>query len=78
MADPNNTTRQGGLEPSPEEQDRPEQNEGYDEAVRGGMPDQPLPDVREWNPVPSADPDDREAADAAAEVRRREKSAGRQ
>jgi hypothetical protein len=30
--------QRGGQEPAPEEHDRPEQNEGYDEAVRGGPP----------------------------------------
>ena len=66
------------------EQHRPEQNAGYDEAVRGGPP---LPDAVEDSDQVSSQPagaaadqdltgaDDPDSRGAAAEVRRRERSA---
>ena len=59
-----------------EEQHRPEQNKGYDEAARGG-PGAPKTDV---GTSPDQlrgreDPFDREAREAANDVRRREASA---
>jgi hypothetical protein len=58
------------------EQHRPEQNAGYDEAARGG-PGVPPSDVGTASDVdrPSGgDAFDREADNAAAEVRRRERT----
>ena len=75
-------TTRGGQEPPDEVNDRPEQNAGYDEAARGSrkapqldedyvaaQDDPASPDVAD-------DLDDRAARDAAAAVRRRERSAG--
>ena len=76
--------RRGGQEPPAEVQDRPEQDRGYDEAVKGGPP---LPNERvateDLVPAPPEDQaeiektniDEREAAAAARDVRRREHSA---
>jgi hypothetical protein len=67
------------------EQHRPEQNAGYDEAVRNGGP--PLPDdAQTASYLPPEDPDERrtreladiderEAKAAAADVRRQDRSA---
>lgn len=79
-------TRRGGQELPPELQDRPEQNEGYDEAARGGDADTNLgrDDINALSPpdeLPVDDHDapdteavdDREARGAAADVRRRER-----
>jgi len=78
---PDGTTH-GGQEPPDDEQDRPEQNATYDAVVRGGEAAPTLdedyvssPDNLESEPA-SEDPDDRAARDAAADVRRRERSAG--
>jgi hypothetical protein len=73
---PDGTTH-GGQEPPDELQDRPEQNAAYDEVVDGftaPMPEDrvPAPDNDE---APPEDVDDRAAREAAAEVRRRERSA---
>ncbi len=77
MAEPVSGKRQGGQEPAPEEHDRPEQDQGYDEAVRaGGGPDDAWNHM-DQNAVPSDDPDDQAADAAARDVRRRERSAGR-
>jgi hypothetical protein len=76
------TERQQRIE---REQHRPEQNAGYDEAVRQGGP--PLPDdTQTASYLPPEDPeqlrarqladiDEREAQGAAADVRRQDKSA---
>ena len=83
MADkrPDGTTR-GGQEPPDDAQDRPEQNAGYDAAVRGSS-DTPKLDEdfvaaqdEPASPDVASDLDDRAARDAAAAVRRRERSAG--
>lgn len=76
--------RRGGQEPPPEAQDRPEQNRGYDEAVRGGplTPNEQVP-TDDLVPAPPEDQagieektiDEREADPAARDVRRRERSA---
>lgn len=79
-------TRRGGQELPPELQDRPEQNEGYDQAVRGGNADTPLgrddlnavepPDdvpVEDEDEPDTAALDDRAERGAAADVRRRER-----
>lgn len=67
-----------------EEQHRPEQNAGYDEAVRGGpMTANSLDTVHDLPPMPEAerqsaeqqDIDEREAQRAAADVRRQDRSA---
>jgi hypothetical protein len=57
------------------EQHRPEQNEGYDEAARGGR-GMPKTDVGTApdRPTGREDPFDREAREAANDVRRRESS----
>ena len=57
------------------QQHRPEQNRGYDDAARGG-PDAPKTDVGA-SPGQAQSPDafDREAREAANDVRRRERSA---
>jgi hypothetical protein len=74
-------TTPGGQELPSDVQDRPEQNAGYDEAVRGGSAGEeldeeglavPLADERE---IETNDPDERAARAAAAEVRQRERSA---
>jgi hypothetical protein len=74
-------TKKGGQELPSDVQDRPEQNAGYDEAVRGGAAGEeldeeglavPLADERE---IETDDPDERAARAAAAEVRQRERSA---
>ena len=84
MADRHHT--RGGQELPPELQDRPEQNAGYDEAVRGGdqaehlgrdelnalSPPEELPVEDEDAPDTDAI-DEREARGAAADVRRRER-----
>ena len=81
MAGPDETRRRRGGEELPDEvQDRPEQNRGYDEAVRGEAQDTPgsaatgaedeLPDPDE--PPPARSVDDEAARRAAADVRRRE------
>jgi hypothetical protein len=66
------------------EQHRPEQNRGYDEAVNGGpVTANSLTAIDQVPPVPpderpaqdAADIDDREAAAAAADVRRQDRSA---
>ena len=59
-----------------DEQHRPEQNKGYDEAARGG-PGAPKSDVGTSPDPPRGreDPFDREAREAANDVRRREASA---
>lgn len=79
--DEDGTTR-GGLELPPEVQDRPEQNAGYDAAVRGGDAkaeldeDGPPPLPREDRQREAQEAlDDDEARRAAADVRRRERSA---
>ena len=77
MTEPNKDKRQGGQEPTPEEHDRPEQNAGYDEAARGGGRPDDVWNHMEQNEGPAQDPDEREANGAAADVRRRERSAGR-
>jgi len=67
--------KQGGGEPTPADHDRPEQNEGYDEAVRrGGRYEDAWHHLRDEDRPASPDVDDRQAEDAAAEVRRRERS----
>jgi hypothetical protein len=81
---PDGTTR-GGQEPPDEVQDRPEQNAAYDAVVDGqqdtGEEQAQLdadfvaaPDNDE-SAAESEDPDDRAARLAAADVRRRERSA---
>jgi hypothetical protein len=66
------------------EQHRPEQNEGYDEAVRGGLVSaNSLDKVHDLPPMPEEerqtaeqnDIDEREAQGAAADVRRQDRSA---
>ena len=61
------------------EQHRPEQNEGYDEAARGGKGAPPsnvgIPPNPGDSDVRTGDEFDREARDAANQVRRREHSA---
>jgi hypothetical protein len=56
-----------------EEQHRPEQNKGYDEAARGG-PGMPKSDVGTGQPRRRENPFDREAREAANDIRRRESS----
>jgi hypothetical protein len=56
-----------------EEQHRPDQNKGYDEAARGG-PGAPKSDVGTGQPRRSNDEFDRESREAANDVRRRESS----
>jgi hypothetical protein len=77
-------TTRGGQEPPDEVQDRPEQNEGYDAAVRAGTDTNRRPrddgDFVAAQDDPAStdvadDLDDRAARDAAAAVRRRERSA---
>jgi hypothetical protein len=82
---PDSRTRRGGQELPPELQDRPEQNAGYDEAVRGSDTADNLgrdelhavsPDAIpvEDEDAPATDAiDDREARGAEADVRRRER-----
>jgi hypothetical protein len=73
--------RRGGQELPDEVQDRPEQNAGYDEAVRGGRdPDEEADGVSELDgdspdafDEGSPSIDDRAEADVIAEVRRRER-----
>ena len=77
--------RRGGQELPDSVQDRPEQNAGYDEAVRGGTPlpsehERLLDDVVPASPEDEAalerrDIDERESQGAAADVRRRDRSA---
>ena len=78
--------RRGGQELPPELQDRPEQNAGYDEAVRGSdttpnpgrddlhaiSPPEAIP-VEDEDAPDTAAVDDREARGAEADVRRRER-----
>ena len=83
MPDPK--TRRGGQELPPELQDRPEQNAGYDEAVRGGdtaaNPGRDELHAVSPGPIPVDDEDapdadvidDRETRGAEADVRRRER-----
>lgn len=62
------------------EQHRPEQNRGYDEAVRGGSgvaDDRSVPIAADENAESVASVDDREAEGARQDVRRREESASR-
>jgi len=82
---PDSTTTRGGQELPPELQDRPEQNAGYDDAVRGGATAANLgrDDLHAVSPEPvpvenedAADADatdGREARGAEADVRRRER-----
>ncbi|HEX7088265.1 MAG TPA: hypothetical protein VF198_18045 [Vicinamibacterales bacterium] len=75
MAEQDGRRRRGGQELPDEAQDRPEQNRGYDKAVRGGVP---LPEPDDTDPLPDeprpADSTGEEAARrAAADVRRRER-----
>ena len=77
MAEPRKDTQQGGQELPADQQDRPEQNEGYDEAARAGGGRDDAWTRMEQNTPPSNDPDDRAADEAARDVRRRERSAGR-
>jgi chromatin segregation and condensation protein Rec8/ScpA/Scc1 (kleisin family) len=85
MADPH--TKRGGQELPAELQDRPEQNAGYDEAVRGGDADPNLgrDDISALSPPEELPVDDedapdmdaidvREARGAAADVRRRDRA----
>ncbi len=77
MAEQDARGRRGGQELPDEAQDRPEQNRGYDEAVRGGTP-APTADAAEPVPPPDEPPpaesvDDEAARRAAADVRRRER-----
>ena len=81
--------RRGGQELPDDLQDRPEQNAGYDEAVRKGAPGSPSDDLivdvlpgengRELavhevvEPDVSDDPDSRAERDAIKDVRRRER-----
>jgi hypothetical protein len=75
---PDGTTR-GGQEPPDEVNDRPEQNATYDEIVDGvsrGPAEEDFvaaPDNTETD-VPGNDPDSRAAREAAAEVRRQQRS----
>jgi hypothetical protein len=77
--------QRGGQEPAPEEHDRPEQNEGYDEAVRGGASGgtdiggsdarlSPGP-AEAMAPRESNDLDDTQTRAAVDEVRRQDKPA---
>ncbi|RPJ74037.1 MAG: hypothetical protein EHM24_06835 [Acidobacteria bacterium] len=75
MAEPVDGKRQGGQEPLPEEHDRPEQDQGYDEAARAGGGRDDVWNHMDQNAAPSEDPDDKAAAAAARDVRRREHSA---
>jgi hypothetical protein len=85
---PDSRTRRGGRELPPELQDRPEQNAGYDEAVRGSDTDtadnlgrDELHAVSTPDAIPVEDQDapdtsaidDREARGAEADVHRRER-----
>jgi hypothetical protein len=71
----------GGHELPPEVQDRPEQNAGYDRAVRGGSGATGRRKVTQLPPLPPDEEartsasriDDREARRAAAIVRRRDR-----
>ncbi len=80
--------RRGGQELPDDLQDRPEQNAGYDAAVRGNedeprrsdddlLPEERGDDAERVPPAPgnlrAADIDERAERDAAAEVRRRER-----
>jgi len=75
---PDGTTR-GGQEPPDEVNDRPEQNAGYDAAVdgAGAVPAEEdfvaAPDNTQID-LPGDDPDSRAARDAAAAVRRQQRS----
>ena len=84
MAEPREKRQRGGHELPVSAQDRPEQNRGYDEAVRGGPAPEPqlddpddavqlelLPDDESEPDVNSID--DEAARRAAADVRRRER-----
>lgn len=76
MADQDERRRRGGQELPDEAQDRPEQNRGYDEAVRGDAParepDEAEP-LRPDEPVSAESADEEAARRAAADVRRRER-----
>ena len=77
--------RRGGQELPDQVQDRPEQNAGYDAAVRGDgespdellQPEEAGADIEFVPPAPAnaraAEIDERAERDAAAEVRRRER-----
>ncbi|MCA1584456.1 MAG: hypothetical protein LC791_06680 [Acidobacteria bacterium] len=73
----------GGNEPPADVQDRPEQNRGYDEVVRGkeGVDQPPGPQdalAAESSPqTNSQDVDEQAAREAAADVRERDRSADR-
>jgi hypothetical protein len=85
MANQTPVTKRGRQEPPPELQDRPEQNLTYDAIVRGERrgesADTDEEDYDEVQPPMNAqaslelDSDERAAREAAAEVKRRERSA---
>jgi len=74
-------TTPGGQELPSDVQDRPEQNAGYDAAVRGGPAAEELDEeglavpVADEREIETDDPDEQAARAAAADVRQRERSA---